>query len=95
MDHSEYDALFSIADIVDRLCVELQKCAHANHSILDERRKASPNVEAISHWEWVARSAGEQRVRLKNLLNRRVDDAIRRGGFQTAPEARTYDLRGL
>jgi len=38
------------------------------------------------------KSIGEQRVRLKDEINRRIDEAIRRKGIMTAPEVRTYKV---
>ena len=90
-----YDQLCSIGELIDKLSIENIKCAHANHAILDERAKDKPNAAIIADWELVARTAGEQRVRLKNEINKRLDEAVRRGGIGTAPEVRTYDLRGV
>lgn len=91
----QYDILCSIGDLIDLLCVALIKCSYANHAILDERRKPTPDAKVIANMEWVARTAGEKRVKLRDELNRRLDEAIRRGGIQTAADARTYDLRGM
>ena len=90
-----YDTLCSIGELVDKLCVELIKCANANHAILQERRRDHPDPQFIADQEWIARTAGEQRVALKNEINRRIDEAIRRGGMTVRPEARTYNLRGI
>lgn len=91
----QYDVLCSIADLIDSLCIALIKCAHANHAILDERKKPSPDPQSIANLEWVARTAGERRVMLKDAINQRIKEAIERGSLQTAAEARTYDLRGV
>lgn len=87
--------LFSIGHIVDALSIENIKCYDANMKAIAERKKDAPSAQVIADCELQARRAGEQRVKLRDELNRRLDEAIRRGGFQTAPEARTYDLRGL
>jgi hypothetical protein len=87
-----YDYLCSIGEMIDKLSIENIKCYHANESILAERRKEHPDTEKIAGLEWKARTAGEQRVRLKDEINRRLSEAISRGGFQTAREARTYAL---
>jgi hypothetical protein len=95
MTDQVYDTLCSIGELIDKLSIENIKCHAANERILAERRKAHPDAQFISNQEFVARTAGEQRVRLKNEINRRIVEAIRRGGFETAPEARTYDLKDI
>lgn len=90
-----YDTLCSIGELIDKLTIENIKCYDANQNILNERRKEHPKAESIAGWEWQARRSGEQRVKLRDEINRRIDEAIKRGGMQTASEARTYDLRGV
>ena len=90
-----YDTICSIGEMIDKLCVELIKCANANHAILAERRQDQPDPQFIADQEWIARTAGEQRVALKNEINRRIDEAIRRGGINVRAEARTYNLKGI
>jgi protein-arginine kinase activator protein McsA len=90
-----YDLICSIGEMIDKLINEDIKCYDSNRRILEERRKERPDPQQISNLEFVARSAGEQRVRLKNELNKRLAEAIRRGGFESAAEVRTYDLKGI
>lgn len=87
-----YDYLCSIGELIDKLSIENIKCYHANHSVLDERKKSNPSATIIAEMEWLARTSGEQRVRLKCEINRRVNEAIQRGMIQTASEARTYGV---
>lgn len=87
-----YDLICSIGEIIDKLSIENIKCYDANTRVLEERKRKEPNPEEISRLEWRARTAGEQRVRLRDEINRRLDEAIRRGGFSTNAEARTYNL---
>ena len=87
-----YDHLCSIGELIDKLSIENIKCAHANHTVLDERRKSAPDAKKIADMELLARTSGEQRVRLKNEINRRLDEAIRRGGISLASEGRTYGV---
>jgi hypothetical protein len=90
-----YDFVCSIGELIDKLSIQNIICHHANESILAERRKGAPDHERISEAEFRARKAGEQRVRLKNEIDRRIAEAITRGKMGTAPDARTYDLRGI
>lgn len=90
-----YDLLCSIGELIDKLTIENIKCYDANQKILAERKVTSPSAQSIAGWEWQARRAGEQRVKLRDTINRRLNEAIQRGGIQVANEARTYDLRGV
>lgn len=87
-----YDAICSIGELVDKLSIENIKCAHANQTVMVERKKSEPSAKTIADMELLARTSGEQRCRLKNEINRRLDEAIRRGGINTPQEARTYGV---
>ena len=90
-----YDLLCSIGELIDKLSIENIKCYDANRKAIAERRQPQPSAQVIADCEWQARSAGELRVKLRDEINRRLDEAIRRGGFQTKADARTYDLKGM
>lgn len=90
-----YDLLCSLGELIDKLSIENIKCYDANQKILAERKEAAPSAQRIADWEWQARRAGEQRVKLRDEINRRLNEAIRRGGVTASGEARTYDLRGV
>jgi hypothetical protein len=94
MTGDAYDYICSIGELIDKLSIENIKCHHSNEAILCERRQATPNHQRISELEFKARKAGEQRVRLRDEINRRLAEAITRGGFGHAPDVRTYELPG-
>lgn len=87
-----YDFICSIGELIDKLSIENIKCYDANTRILAERKKEKPNHALISQLELSARLAGEQRVRLRDEINRRLAEALKRGEIGSAPEIRTYDL---
>ncbi len=89
-----YDTLCSIGELIDKLSIENIKCYDANTRILIERKQPKPNSKAIADLEWRARTSGERRVKLRDEINRRLNEAIQRGGIQVTNEARTYDLEG-
>ena len=90
MNEKVYDYLCSIGELVDKLSIENIKCHYANMRILDERQKLVPNNTLISELEAKARAAGEQRVRLRDEINRRLKEALERGSIECASEVRTY-----
>lgn len=87
-----YDFVCSIGELIDKLSIENIKCHHANMMILKERQKEKPNADVIGQFELNARLAGEQRVRLRDEINRRLAEAIERGKIEYAPEVRTYKI---
>lgn len=87
-----YDTICSIGELIDKLSIENIKCYDANKKVLKERRKKNPSTKIISDNEWKARCSGEQRVKLRDEINRRLADALSRGHISTSQEARTYDL---
>ena len=89
-----YDTICSIGELIDKLGIENIKCYDANQKVLAERKASHPSSKKISRWEWQARRSGEQRVALRDEINRRLNEAIQRGGIQVSREARTYDLQG-
>ena len=89
-----YDYLCSIGELIDKLSIENIKCYHANNEIMRIRDHPAGAVDAqrVSDLEQVARSAGEQRVRLRDEVNRRLAEAIDRGGMRAVQDVRTYDF---
>jgi len=87
-----YDFICSIGELIDKLSIENIKCYDANMTILRERGKEQPNDAMISLNESKARRAGEQRVRLRDEINRRIAEAVSRGGIGAAADVRTYDI---
>lgn len=92
MTEAAYDYICSIGELIDKLSIENIKCYDANKKVLAEREKDKPNHVLISQLEFKARSAGEQRVRLRDEINRRLAEALKRGRIGSASEVRTYDL---
>ncbi|KKN02480.1 hypothetical protein LCGC14_1117240 [marine sediment metagenome] len=90
-----YDILCSIGELIDKLSIENIKCYDANQKVIAERKQLSPRAESIASWEWQARRSGEQRVALRDEINRRINEAIKRGSITVSKEARTYDLEEI
>lgn len=85
-----YDFVCSIGELIDKLTIENIKCYDANNKVMAERKMPEVSHERISRLEASARTSGEQRVRLRDEINRRLAEAISRGGFNTTKEVRTY-----
>jgi len=86
-----YDFICSIGELIDKLSIENIKCYDANAKAIAERKKENPDAGVIADCEFRARKSGEQRVRLRDEINKRLSEAIKRGGFEYVPDVRTYE----
>lgn len=93
MTEPAYDFICSIGELMDKLSIENIKCYDGNTRAIAERKKQRPDHVLISELELKVRLAGEQRVRLRNEINRRLAEALKRGEIESAPEVRTYEMR--
>jgi len=91
MTDTVYDFICSIGELIDKLSIENIKCYDANAKAIRERKKDRPDASVIADCEFKARKSGEQRVRLRDEINKRLSEAIKRGGFDCSPEVRTYE----
>jgi len=90
-----YDQICSIGELIDQLIVTHIKIFAFHDKIVAERHKPNPSATVIVENEGKCRHAGEKRVVLREELNRRIDEAIRRGGIQVVSDPRTFDMMGL
>lgn len=92
MAGEQYDFICSIGELIDKLSIENIKCYDANMNVLAERKKEKPDHVRISELESRARKSGEQRVRLRDEINKRLSEALARGKIDCTKEVRTYEL---
>ena len=90
MTESVYDFICSIGEMIDKLSVENIKCYDSNTKIINLRRSGGDHDAEIAKLESAARTSGEQRVRLRDEINRRLAEAVERGSIGTARDVRTY-----
>lgn len=87
-----YDFLCSIGELIDKLTIENIKCSRFNHEMIELKKQEPVNLEKIGLLQINLMLANEQRVRLKNEINTRINEAIKRGGINVNHEIRTYKL---
>lgn len=95
MTPESYDILCSIGDLIDQMIVTHIKISAFHATIVSERHKENPSATVIVENEGKCRHAGEKRVVLREEINRRIDEAIRRGGIQVVSDVRTFDMKGI
>lgn len=90
MTQGRTDHICSVGELIDKLCVENIKCHFFNHAIEAEQAKPNPDHQKISELLLYSQRANEQRVRLRDAINKQLAEAINAGHMDYAPTARTY-----
>lgn len=82
--------LNTLADVIDRLIVEVNKLAYFENQKRQEHAKPEPDVERIAHWDNLSRDCCEYRSMLKNEINKLFTEVVREGEYSTLKELRTF-----
>jgi hypothetical protein len=82
--------LNTLADVIDRLIVEVNKLSYFENMKRQEHGKANPDPEMIAHWDNLSRDCCEYRSMLKNEINRIFKEVVRTGEYDTLEELRTF-----
>lgn len=82
--------LNTLADVIDRLIVEVNKLSFFENKKREEHAKENPDAELISHWDNLSRDCCEYRSMLKNEINRLLQEIVNTGAYNTLKELRTF-----
>lgn len=82
--------LNTLADVIDRLIVEVNKLSFFENKKREEHAKDNPDVEMVAHWDNLSRDCCEYRSMLKNEINRLISEIVETGEYQTLREMRTF-----
>lgn len=80
----------TIADLVDRLVVEVHKLAWLENRKRDEHAKESPDRDKIVEWDNKSRDCCEMRSILKRELNTAIEEFVHTMQYSPKQEARTF-----
>ena len=80
----------TVADIVDRLIVTVNKLSFFENKKREESLKADPNNKLIVQWDRLSRNECEYRNMLKMELNRVIGIIINEKHYETLPDYRTF-----
>lgn len=80
----------TLADLIDRLIVEVHKLAWFENKKREEHAKENPDVELIAQWDNSSRDCCELRSILKREINNCVKEFVRTLSYYVAPETRTF-----
>lgn len=82
--------LNTLADVIDRLIVEVNKLSYFENMKRQEHAKAEPDSNMIAHWDNLSRDCCEYRSLLKNEINRVFTQVVLHKEYRTLNELRTF-----
>lgn len=80
----------TLADLQDRLAVEIQKLAWFENRKREEHAKENPDEALIVKWDRLSRDCCELRSALKNEINQLMSEIIEAGEYKVMREPRTF-----
>ena len=86
--------LNTLADVIDRLIVEVNKLSFFENKKREEHAKDEPDDAMIAHWDNLSRDCCEYRSMLKNEINRLTSEIVETGEYRTLREMRTFRKPG-
>ena len=90
MSEPKIPNLNTLADVIDRLIVEVNKLSYFENQKRQEQGKSCPNAEKIAYWDNLSRDCCEYRSMLKNEINRLLAEIVNTGEYKTLKELRTF-----
>lgn len=82
--------LNTLADVIDRLIVEVNKLSYFENMKRQEHAKDDSDPEMIAHWDNLSRDCCEYRSMLKNEINRVFTQVVDKKEYRTLSELRTF-----
>jgi hypothetical protein len=80
----------TLADLIDRLIVEVNKLAYFENRKREEHGKPAPDAETIAKWDNLSRDCCEYRSLLKSRINEVLAEIVASAEYQTMREVRTF-----
>lgn len=80
----------TLADLIDRLIVEVNKLAYFETRKRQEHGKPHPDVVAMASWDEASRDCCEYRSMLKSRINEVLGEIVASGDYRTMREVRTF-----
>ena len=90
MGNPKIPNLNTLADVIDRLIVEVNKLSFFENKKREEHAKDEPDDAMVAHWDNLSRDCCEYRSMLKNEINRLTTEIVDKGEYRTLREMRTF-----
>lgn len=84
----------TLADLIDRLCVEVHKLAWFENRKREEQAKKPRNAKLIMELDNRSRDCCELRSMVKSEINRLLQEILTSGQYKAAREVRTFSKPG-
>ena len=94
MSEPKIPNLNTLADVIDRLIVEVNKLSFFENKKREEQAKDNPRYMNIAYWDNLSRDCCEYRSMLKNEINRLTSEIVETGEYRTLREIRTFRKPG-
>ncbi len=94
MSEPKIPNLNTLADVIDRLIVEVNKLSFFENKKREEHAKDESDAEKVAHWDNLSRDCCEYRSMLKNEINRMTSEIVETGEYRTLREMRTFRKPG-
>lgn len=96
MPETKIPNLNTLADVIDRLIVEVNKLSYFENKKREEQAKDEfhRDTKRIAHWDNLSRDCCEYRSMLKNEINRLLTEIVETGEYRTLREIRTFRKPG-
>ncbi len=96
MSETKIPNLNTLADVIDRLIVEVNKLSYFENKKREEQGKDEfhRDPKMIAHWDNLSRDCCEYRSMLKNEINRLTSEIVETGEYKTLREMRTFRKPG-
>lgn len=80
----------TLADLIDRLIVEVNKLAYYENKKRVEHGRPEPDAVLIAHWDNLSRDCCEYRSMLKSRINAVLGEVVASGEYRVMREVRTF-----
>lgn len=80
----------TLADLIDRLIVEVNKLAYFENKKREEHGKPEPDAVQIAYWDNLSRDCCEYRSLLKSRINAVFAEVVATREYKTMREIRTF-----
>ena len=80
----------TLADLIDRLIVEVNKLSWFENRKREEQAKLYPDPVQIAKWDDLSRNCCELRAALKNEINKLMGEIMETGVYKVMNEPRTF-----
>jgi len=85
----------SLADLCDRLAVEVHRLGWFENKKREEQGKPTPDPVLVQRWDQLSRESCELRAAIKRKINELLVDVIQSGEYNVLLEPRTFRPSGI